>query len=540
MGRQEKERLAPRSDRLVQEPNGIEQMGSVQFHLERETEWPMARPVNQPQNLQQALRTPSEERHKSEPIGRFSQSPSFDAHFMQANQNLINSLQGGAAKPSTFEFQRTAADADAAERHVIRAQPDITLHSQVYGLDVKPPSSQYDERIEANGAVNGLYLLAQTQTPHKNGVQQSTQARFSPPHRAFAMPSQLLPASAANLTSPKLNSEYYNNNLHSLPWSNIHSRSLSNSNTIPRNQNSQSHIGVETYDPRLHLLSSAPGILSNNRKILTTGQPYEQFGRVNPLKEERDIDRSNNNPESHSPLTFVPSAPLEEAPFPPERNPTAEHEILTLDRSREHVRLLNEGLSPFPVNMGSETRPHNNVSQSEPWKPIKATGTESNPSTASNLYLTTTESAPDKFYANPSYESPKLPFSALSYNSILSGPSAASSAMGSPHSIQDCIAPASEWRIHSLELDSNPRASSTFQSSSSSLRPQVPQPLPPPHPFASLSSPSAHHPRRHGPAVQGWQKNSSSFSSSLSSSAWQSSSKRDQISTLTSERRQQL
>jgi hypothetical protein len=480
MGRQEEERLAPRSDKLLREPNGIEQMSSAQFHLERMTEWPMARPVNQPQNLQQAqremsqykleqeqprhtavqaagqleaqrmilqgqprgmslgpkfsmqsygkgtpnipLRTPSEERHNFEPTGQSSQRPSFDAHFLQTNQNLANSLQGGVANPSKFEFQRAATDADA-ERHIIQAQQDISFHFEEYDLDLKPPSSQYDQRHEANDAANGLYLLAQTQTPHKNGVQQPSQAQVSPPHGAFVMPSQLLPASSADLKPPKLNSEYSGNILQLPSCYNIQSKALSNS-TYPRRQMSQSRVGVETYDPRLHLQSSALGIPSNNRNIFTTAQPYQQFRRVNP-----------------------PSAP-----FPPERNPTAEHEILTLDRSREHVRLLNEGLSSFPVNMWSEIRPHNNVSQPEPWRPVEATGTQSNPSTASNLYLTTTESASDKFYANPSYESPELSFSALSYNSILSGPSAASSAMGSPHSIQGHIAPASEWPLHIFEF----------------------------------------------------------------------------------------
>jgi hypothetical protein len=463
MGRQEKERLAPRSDKLVQELNGMEQM-RAQCHLELETEWPMARPVNQPQNLQQsqgqmfqymleppqtrytavqaagqleahqmilqgqpsgeslakrklnmALRTPSEERHNIEPIGQSSQRSSFDAHFLQTNQNLANSLQGGVANPSTFEFQRAATDADA-ERHMIQAQQGISFYSKENGLDVKPPSSQYNQIHEANDAANGLYLLAQTQTPPKNGAQQPSQAQVSPPHRAFVWPSQLLPASSANLTPPELNSEYSNNSLHLPLWSDIQSRALSNS-TYPRNEMSQSHIGVETYDPRLHLQSSAPGIPSNNRKIFATVRPCQQLGRVNSLKEERDIDRSNDNPKSDSPLTFVPSAPLEEA----------------------------------------------------------------------------------------------------------------SSAMGSPHSIQYCIAPASERPIHSLELDSNPRASSTFQSSSSSLRPQFPQPPPPPYPLASLSSPPAHHLRRHASAdirnVQGWQENFCPFASSQSSSTWQPPSK---------------
>ena len=58
----------------------------------------------------------------------------------------------------------------------------------------------------------------------------------------------------------------------------------------------------------------------------------------------------------------------------------------------------------------------------------------------------------------PSYaqESPELRAGAPSNYSTASGPSAASSTMGSPHSIHNHIAPASEWPIHGLGLDSNP------------------------------------------------------------------------------------
>ncbi|KAH6717912.1 HSF-type DNA-binding-domain-containing protein [Leptodontidium sp. 2 PMI_412] len=70
----------------------------------------------------------------------------------------------------------------------------------------------------------------------------------------------------------------------------------------------------------------------------------------------------------------------------------------------------------------------------------------------------------------------------------------------------------------------------TSQSSPSSLRSQVTQPPPPPHPLATVASPPANLARRHTSAdirnVQGWPAAQSPFASGQSSAQWPSSPKR--------------
>jgi ATF/CREB family transcription factor len=124
-------------------------------------------------------------------------------------QNLFNSLAGGVATPSTLEFQRTALAAAASQRKIPHTQPHITSQPQGNGLDVKPPTGQFDQSHEANDAANGLYLLAQAQAPPQNGVQPSHYA-MAPQIPVHGHPGQMMQMGGqSNEASPHMSNHHH-------------------------------------------------------------------------------------------------------------------------------------------------------------------------------------------------------------------------------------------------------------------------------------------------------------------------------------------
>ena len=124
-------------------------------------------------------------------------------------QNLFNSLQGGAATPSTLEFQRTALNAAAAARKIPHTQQSVTSQPQSNGLDLRPSTGQLDQNHEANDAANGLFLLAQAQAPPQNSVQQPNHYAMAPQMAVHGHPAQMMQMGGqSNEASPHVSNHH--------------------------------------------------------------------------------------------------------------------------------------------------------------------------------------------------------------------------------------------------------------------------------------------------------------------------------------------
>jgi ATF/CREB family transcription factor len=118
-------------------------------------------------------------------------------------QAFISQSLSGVATPSTLDFHRTAMSAAAAQkRDAALAHQNITSQPQdpVNGMDVKPPSGQFDQH-DANDAANGLFLLAQA----RSGPQQTSHYTIAPQIPVHAHPQPVMQMGGQpNQTSPNM------------------------------------------------------------------------------------------------------------------------------------------------------------------------------------------------------------------------------------------------------------------------------------------------------------------------------------------------
>ncbi|KAK3988662.1 transcription factor atf1 [Cladorrhinum sp. PSN332] len=131
------------------------------------------------------------------------------------NTQALFQISGGAATPSTIEFQRTALAAAAKREQVQSQAPPLAPTSQPQELgngvvslkhpeQIKPPTNSYE--AHDNEAANGLFMLAQG-AQGRNGTQPPVPAYTSvPPAQVHAHPIQPpAPAVQPINTSPHMN-----------------------------------------------------------------------------------------------------------------------------------------------------------------------------------------------------------------------------------------------------------------------------------------------------------------------------------------------